>query len=93
MMNEKNIGIKAVQEVISAKKHYLAEYMFVASNRYFSKEAIILATEHEVHLIDRDVLMKLVCHFKPKIDLGEKRIIATTEESKEQMKSKYPNWI
>ena len=51
-----NVGIKAVQEIVAAKEHYKAQDLFVATNRNFSKDAIVLAIEHGVKLIDREVL-------------------------------------
>ena len=89
----KNIGIKAVQEIISARKHYGAEEMFVATNRYFSKEAVVLASEYEVRLIDRDVLIALVKKHLPKICLNEKKYVATLEEEKRKIQAKYKFWI
>lgn len=89
----KNIGIKAVQEIIASKLHYGAEEMFVATNRYFSKDAIILASEHNVKLIDRDVLMKLVKEYSPKIEVCEKKYIATNSAEKEKIESRYKFWI
>ena len=89
----KNIGIKAVQEIISARLHYGADDMFVATNRFFSKDAMILACEHNVKLIDRDVLMKLVKEYSPKIEVGEKKYIATIPAEKEKIEAKYKFWI
>lgn len=89
----KNIGIKAIQEIISAKKHYGANEMFVATNRYFSKDAIVLASEHEVMLIDRDVLAKLVRGFSPKIELNQKHFVATNPEEKQKILGKFQFWI
>lgn len=89
----KNIGIKAVQEIIAAKVHYNANELFVATNRNFSKEAILLASEHDVMLIDRDVLIKLVRQYLPKISLSEKRYVATIAEEKQKIESKYKFWI
>lgn len=89
----KNIGIKAIQEIISARKHYGAEEMFVATNRYFSKEAVVLSSEHDVRLIDRDVLTKLVRDYLPKIHLNEKKYVATIPEEKQKIQSKYKFWI
>lgn len=89
----KNIGIKSVQEIIAAKRHYNADEMFVATNRYFSKEAIILASEHEVRLIDRDVILNLVRDYSPKIKLAEKRYVATNSEEKQKIQEKYKYWI
>ena len=89
----KNIGIKAIQEIISAKKHYGADEMFVATNRYFSKDAIVLASEHDVRLIDRDVLMKLVRAYLPKINVSGKKYVATVAEEKQKIEEKYRFWI
>lgn len=89
----KNIGIKAVQEIISAKKHYGASEMFVATNRYFSKDAMVLASEHGVILIDRDVMVRLVRDFSPNIELSQKKLVATLSEEKSKIEAKYRFWI
>ena len=89
----KNIGIKAIQEIISAKKHYCADELFVATNRYFSKDAIILASEHDVRLIDRDVLVMLVKKYAPKIAVSSKNYVATIETEKQKIEQKYRFWI
>lgn len=89
----KNIGIKAIQEIISAKKHYSASETFVATNRYFSKDAIILASEHDVKLIDRDVILNLVRIYSPTIELNEKKFVATIPAEKQKILDKYKFWI
>lgn len=89
----KNIGIKAIQEIISAKKHYGASEMFVATNRYFSKDAVVLASEHDVRLIDRDVLTRLVRDFSPKIELSDKKQVATLSQEQAKIESRYRFWI
>lgn len=89
----KNIGIKAVQEIISARKHYRADKMFVATNRYFSKDAMVLASEHGVILIDRDVVTNLVREFSPKIEINGKKYIAMSSDEKQKIKAKYRFWI
>ena len=89
----KNIGIKAIQEIISAKKHYSADELFVATNRYFSKDAIILASEYDVRLIDRDVLVRLVRDYQPKINVSGKKYVATIDEEKQKIEQKYKFWI
>ena len=67
--------------------------MFVATNRYFSKDAVVLAIEHGVKLIDRDVLMKLVKKFKPVIEVQGKKYSATLSSSIEEIEKKYKYWI
>lgn len=88
-----NVGIKAVQEIVAAKQHYKATDLFVATNRYFSKDAVVLAIEHGVKLIDRDVLMKLVNKFKPIIEVQGKKYSATLNSSVEEIEKKYKYWI
>ena len=90
---DKNIGIKAVQEIISAKLHYKAEEMFVATNRYFSKDAIILASEHNVKLIDRDVIIRLIRDYAPQIETSEKKYVATNSAEKTEIEARYKHWI
>ena len=89
----KYIGIKAIQEIISAQKHYGADELFVATNRYFSKDAIVLASEHDVRLIDRDVLVMLVRKYMPKISVAGKKYVATNIEEKQKIEQKYRFWI
>lgn len=89
----KNIGIKAVQEIISARRHYKAEDMFVATNRYFSKDAIILASEHDVKLIDRDVVTLLVRKYMPQIETTQKKYVATNNAEKMEIEKRFRFWI
>lgn len=90
---DRTVGIKAVQEIISAQKHYHAENMFVATNRYFSKDAIILASEHDVKLIDRDVIGLFVRKYLPQIELSQKKYVATNIAEKEEIKQRFKFWI
>lgn len=54
------VGIKAVQEVISAMKHYDCEEAIVITNNYFTKQAETLAEDHEVvSLWDRNKLIQM----------------------------------
>ncbi|WP_413306410.1 restriction endonuclease [Bacillus sp. 1P10SD] len=53
----KEVGIKAVQEVIGAKSYYSADEAWVVSNRYFTKAASELAQRSHVKLVDRDELI------------------------------------
>lgn len=54
------VGVKAVQEVISAMKHYDCEAAIVITNNKFTKQAYTLADDHEVvTLWDRDDLIEL----------------------------------
>lgn len=53
----KNVGVKAVQEVASAKSHYKADECWVVTNSFFTEQAKKLASSNQVLLIDRKQLM------------------------------------
>ena len=65
------VGIKAVQEIISARAHYGIMGAIVVTNREFSKEAKLLAQENNIILTDRSVLENVICKFDVKINLGQ----------------------
>ncbi|RKQ13576.1 restriction endonuclease [Oceanobacillus bengalensis] len=54
---KKNVGIKAVQEIASAKSHYKADECWVITNSFFTEQARKLANSNQVKLIDRKQLM------------------------------------
>src|SRR5690606_32301539 len=47
------VGIKAIQEIASAKTHYRATETWVVTNNYFTSAAITLAQSNGVKLYDR----------------------------------------
>lgn len=51
------VGIKAVQEISSAKNYYGVDECWVITNNYFTAPAINLAYSNDVKLIDRDKLV------------------------------------
>ena len=53
---EGNVGVKAVQEIHTAKAYYNSDFEIVVTNAYFTKNARILAEESGVFLWDRDTL-------------------------------------
>ncbi|MDK7669177.1 restriction endonuclease [Cytobacillus oceanisediminis] len=55
---KKKVGIKAVQEIVSAKNYYKADECWVITNNFFTAPAVNLAASNNVVLIDRDLLMK-----------------------------------
>ncbi|MFS0658625.1 restriction endonuclease [Niallia alba] len=61
---KKKVGLKAVQEVVSAKNYYKADECWVITNNYFTAPAVKLAHSNNVLLIDRDVLMKWMLEIK-----------------------------
>lgn len=56
----KSVGIKAVQEVFSAKEHYKANEAWVVTNNYYTKAAKKLADSTSVKLINRDELIHIL---------------------------------
>jgi restriction system protein len=54
---KKNVGVKAVQEIASAKSHYKADECWVITNSFFTSQAQKLANSNQVRLIDRKQLM------------------------------------
>lgn len=60
----KNVGLKAVQEVYGAKKHYGANEAWVVTNSLYTKQAKELAYSNEVLLIDRHDLLTLILNAK-----------------------------
>lgn len=55
-----NVGIRAVQEVISAREFYKADEAWVVTNNYFTPQARNLAHKTGVKLVDRKDLSKLL---------------------------------
>ena len=56
----RNVGVKAIQEVIAAKAFYKTDTAMVLTNSYFTKPAQNLAKETSVILIDRSKLAKIL---------------------------------
>lgn len=54
---KKNVGVKAVQEIATAKGHYKADECWVITNSYFTEQAKKLASSNQVKLVDRKHLM------------------------------------
>jgi restriction system protein len=54
-----SVGVKAVQEVISAREFFHGSQAAVITNNYFTKNAITMAKQCNVILLDRDELFKL----------------------------------
>jgi restriction system protein len=54
---KKNVGVKAVQEIASAKSHYKADECWVVTNSFFTEQARKLASSNQVRLVDRKQLM------------------------------------
>ncbi|WP_260398072.1 restriction endonuclease [Peribacillus simplex] len=52
------VGLKAVQEIVSAKSYYNADECWVITNNYFTAPAMKLGNINGVLLIDRDELVE-----------------------------------
>jgi len=88
-----SVGIRAIQEIIGAKRHYGVQNAIVITNQNFTKDAEILSLENEVNLIDRNALLELIAKFDVHVTRLKFRFVATTKEVVAQIEKKYPNWI
>ena len=59
------VGVKAIQEVTAAIKHYRARRGAVITTNYFTKQAIRLANSNGIELIDRGKLEDLLRRYLP----------------------------
>jgi len=64
------VGIKAVQEISSAKNYYGVDECWVITNNYFTAPAINLADSNDVKLIDRDELVEWMLEEKHIIQIS-----------------------
>jgi restriction system protein len=64
----RKVGIKAVQEVNSARSYYNADEAWVITNNIFSSQAIKLAETTDVRLIDRDELTDIILKSKAQLN-------------------------
>jgi HJR/Mrr/RecB family endonuclease len=62
---------KAIQEVFSGKFVYKCDEAYVITNSYFTENAILLAKNHNVKLIDRDLLFDLMEQVSGNIQRGK----------------------
>ncbi|MBG9587653.1 restriction endonuclease [Cytobacillus firmus] len=61
---KKKVGIRAVQEINSARNYYSAQEAWVITNNFFTTPAIKLAQSSNVKLIDRHLLVELIIDSK-----------------------------
>lgn len=81
----KPVGVKAVQEVIPSMKMYGANQAWVVSNSTYTKAAKELAKTHQVVLLGRSELIKLITGLKVNDNPNP---IDVKKEIKQQIKSK-----
>lgn len=55
---KKSVGVRAIQEIVSAKNYYKADACWVVTNNYFTEPAKKLAQVNDVRLINRDELIR-----------------------------------
>ena len=89
----KTVGVKAVQEVISARVHYGIKNAMVITNNYFSREAENLALESGVILTDRVVLEKMIRDFDVRIDKLNSNFSCLSKDARAEIMQKYRFWI
>lgn len=85
----KNVGSKAVQEIVVAKNHYCADEAMVVTNSYFTKQAEEIADENGVSLIDRNELKALINEAKYNIETNYDIQTEESDNLSENFDSKY----
>jgi len=78
---KKNVGIKAVQEIASAKQHYRAGECWVVTNSGYTEPARRLAQSNQVRLVDRTLLMKWMLEMKKQDEKTSDRVTSIPENS------------
>lgn len=74
-----NVGIKAVQEIQSAKLYYKAQEAWVMTNSNYTKSAKELAYKTNVTLLDRDRLIDYISEINPNGEVSATQTIETVE--------------
>ncbi|MGP4064079.1 restriction endonuclease [Oceanobacillus sp. M65] len=54
---KEKVGVRAVQEVVSARSYYSVDECWVVTNSFFTEQAKKLASSNQVRLVDRKELM------------------------------------
>jgi restriction system protein len=85
----KNVGSKAVQEIVVARNHYNADEAMVVTNSYFTKQAEEIADENGVILIDRNELKSLINEAKYNIETNYDVVSEECENINENFDNKY----
>lgn len=70
-----NVGIKAVQEIASAKIHYKANEAWVVTNSNYTKAATQLAESNGVKLIGRDQLITYSLEVKKVLEMRSQKTL------------------
>ncbi|WP_019156961.1 restriction endonuclease [Robertmurraya massiliosenegalensis] len=81
---KKNVGIKAVQEVLGAKLFYKADEAWVVANSDYTKAATKLAGESDVRLIARNELINMLMKLHNSNNQPSPKEIKATVETKDK---------
>lgn len=87
------VGVKAVQEIVSARVHYGIKNAMVITNNYFSREAENFALESGVTLADRVVLEKMIKDFDIRIEKSNTNFSCLNDSVSKELMVKYKYWI
>lgn len=87
------VGVKAVQEIISATAHYKINEAMVITNNYFSREAENLALESGVTLTDRVVLEKMIRNYDIRIEKTSTNFSCLSSNEREKIIQRYRYFI
>lgn len=87
------VGVSAVQEIISARKHYNIYPAMVITNQKFSKEAEVLASENEVLLAGKTELETFIAKYPVYFEKEHTKFVATTLNAVKEIETKYQYWI
>ncbi len=87
------VGVRAIQEIVSARAHYKIYDAFVVTNSDFSAEADKLAGEAEVNLICGEFLEKLLTKYDVHIQKMQKNTGVVCGTARDEIMQKYTSWI
>ncbi len=77
----RNVGLKAIQEVVAAKSYYHCQKAMVITNHAYTQQAKKLAKANDVELWDRDDLVKTLLSVKQNAVSNEEPAIISTLQS------------
>jgi restriction system protein len=75
--HDATIGVKAIQEVNTAKNHYNCTQALVVTNNYFTNQAKQLAKESRVDLWNRNDLIRTILQVNKTVNVNQERQITS----------------
>lgn len=88
----KKLGVKCVQEVVSAIKHYKATNGMVVTNSHFTNAAETLAKDNNIRLVDREELIEIYTVVQKKLNMEVKKGDLVLKKD-ENIEDKFPFMI